>query len=85
MKRKAEERLRALVDPALGALEVWVKQRKAPGVSLAAANSILDRNGHGGDSKPQGANGGTTVNILALISPEALKDVIANAFSARRG
>ena len=46
VKRKAKERLLALVDPALATLSRLVEQKKDNKSALGAANSILDRTGY---------------------------------------
>lgn len=46
VKAKAEERLRALVDPAIDRLEKLIKDDSS-GVALAAVKDILDRAGYG--------------------------------------
>jgi hypothetical protein len=51
VKASAAARLRALVDPAIGALEALVTQRKAPAVRLGAARDVLDRAGFGAPRK----------------------------------
>ncbi len=45
MKKRAEERLAALVDPAIAALSRIVRSKGATNVKLQAARDILDRNG----------------------------------------
>lgn len=46
VRRKAEERLAALVDPAIGALSRMIQQkRKIDAVTMAAVRDILDRAG----------------------------------------
>ena len=46
VKRKAEERLAMLVDPAIDALTQIVKAKKDSRTRLGAARDILDRTGH---------------------------------------
>jgi hypothetical protein len=45
VKRRAEERLAALVDPAIAALSKLVRSKVSTTVKLNAARDILDRNG----------------------------------------
>lgn len=73
VKRKAEERLRALVDPALGALGELVRQKKVPPVRLAAARDILDRNKVGASSEPPPAPQVNIALMLSNLSDEELR------------
>lgn len=45
VKRKAEERLRELIDPAITRLAELVAQKEFPSVAIAAVKDVLDRNG----------------------------------------
>ena len=42
---KAEERLKALIHPALTALDELIAQKEFPSVRIAAVKDVLDRNG----------------------------------------
>jgi len=44
VKRKAEERLQALIHPAITRLGQLVEQREFPSVAIAAVKDVLDRN-----------------------------------------
>lgn len=46
VKRRAEERLAALVDPAIAKLSKIVRSKSNTNVQLQAARDILDRNGY---------------------------------------
>lgn len=47
VRKKAEERLRELVDPSIDVLSALLKARQDPRVRLQAAKDVLDRTGHG--------------------------------------
>jgi hypothetical protein len=43
---KAEERLRALIHPAISRLSELIQQKEFPSVAIAAVKDALDRNGN---------------------------------------
>lgn len=51
VQAKAEERLRALVDPAITRLAELMAQGEFPSVAIAAVKDILDRDGKLGKAK----------------------------------
>lgn len=48
---KAEERLKALIHPAIARLAELVAQKEFPSVAIAAVKDVLDRNGMLGKAK----------------------------------
>lgn len=51
VKAAAEERLKALVHPAISRLDHWLHQEEYPSVAIAAVKDVLDRNGSLGRAK----------------------------------
>ena len=74
VKAKAEARLAALVDPAIGKLQKLINARSEM-VSLAAVKDVLDRNGF----KPTDKHELTGKDGQPLISVEAFREMVADA------
>lgn len=66
VKQKAEERLRALVDPALTRLNELMVQTEYPSVAIAATKDVLDRN-LGKATETLAVNHSGRIDIAALI------------------
>lgn len=66
VKQKAEERLRALVDPALTRLNELMIQTEYPSVAIAATKDVLDRN-LGKATETLAVNHSGRIDIAALI------------------
>lgn len=65
VQAKAEERLKALVGPAISRLDHWLHQEEYPSVAIAAVKDVLDRNGSLGKAKEtQEVNLTGTLNIV---------------------
>lgn len=63
----AEERLKALVDPAITRLAELIAQKEFPSVAIAAVKDVLDRNGQLGKAKES-----TDVQVKGTITLEAI-------------
>lgn len=68
VQAKAEERLKALIDPAIMRLAELVAQTEFPSVAIAAVKDVLDRNGQLGKAKEtQDVNLSGVVDIVSLL------------------
>ena len=68
VQAKAEERLRALIHPAISRLAQLIDQTEFPSVSIAAVKDALDRNGALGKAKEtQDVNLSGSVDIVSLL------------------
>lgn len=72
---KAEERLKALIDPALIALSELIAQREFPSVRIAAVKDVLDRNGALGKARES-----QDLNVTGKLT---LEDLVAASFKAK--
>lgn len=63
----AEERLKALVDPAITRLAELIRQTEFPSVAIAAVKDVLDRNGALGKAKES-----TDVQVKGTLTLEAI-------------
>jgi hypothetical protein len=69
VKLKAEERLKAMVDPALSRLEALSKQEKSLPAAVTATNSILDRAGVGTVQADPSRPPAVTITFLNIPRP----------------
>lgn len=68
VQAKAEERLKALIDPAITRLAELIAQKEYPSVAIAAVKDALDRNGALGKAKEtQDVNLSGAVDIVSLL------------------
>jgi hypothetical protein len=86
VKKKAEERIRELVDPALNRLQALIEDDLS-GVALAAVKDVLDRAGYAARQRLEhtGADGGPIEIDEKLILSEAELDQYIVAIVERAG
>jgi hypothetical protein len=77
VKRKAEERLRALVDPAIAALEELLADKQHPQQRFAAAKEVLERDIGIGQVTPQ-----QTTTEVHICTYEQYKTKYGDAYEA---
>jgi hypothetical protein len=70
VKAKAQERLAALVDPALGRLLELIAQKKHLPTALGAVKDALDRNGIGLGKPAAAAHGDVNVQVIVSARDE---------------
>ena len=79
VRAKAQERLAALVDPAIERLSKIVQDDEAKALALAAARDILDRNNLSGKHKHEhvGGAGGPIITRIerVIVDPKVQDDV----------
>ena len=77
---KAEDRIRALVDPSLNRIARTIADDQNPALALAAARDILDRAGYKATEKIQ-SDGRTVIEIEYVDRPNALELKPSNGVS----
>ena len=80
VKAKAEDRIRALVDPSLNRIARTIADDQNPALALAAARDILDRAGYKATEKIQ-SDGRTVIEIEYVDRPNALELKPSNGVS----
>jgi len=74
VRRRAAERLAALVDPALDTLGRLIRERRDKRVALGAVKDVLDRNGYGAPRRFEIAGGETVTEAYQELNSGTLTE-----------